>query len=96
MIEEALKKYGIVDDKFYRLAMLHSVLTELGIINMQRESFTSVWFRRRIEKGSLIFPDKSNKTDRWLLTGKQIRSIVKAFVPGGKGHYDYREDNNDA
>lgn len=92
MIDEILKKYGIVDNKFYRVAILYQVLTDLGIINMQRKSFTSVWFRRRIEAGSIILPKKHDNSSYWFISGKQLEGIVRAFIPEGKGYYNYQED----
>lgn len=93
MIDEILKKYGIVNNKFYRLTMLYKVLTDLGIINMQRKSFTSVWFRRRIKKGSIILSEKHDNSAYWFISGEQIEGIVRAFIPGGKGYYNYENNN---
>ncbi len=92
MIDEAMQKYGIDRmDKFYPLSKLHSVLLDLGIINMQRQSFTNSWFKLRIKHQKLILPQKPDLS-KYKLTGQQIKKIVEAFVPGGSGYYDYRED----
>lgn len=92
MIDEMLKKYEIEEDRFYDLGKLHEVLFGLGLTALKRSSFTTAWWDRRRKKGTIIFPDKSSRVEEWRMTGKQLKDIVKAFVPGGRGHYDYREN----
>ena len=87
MVNEALKKFGIEENKLYPLRFLYNVLYEIGIIRMTRESFTSDWFDRKVIAGEIIVPNKLKKTHNWYLTGKQIAEITRAYLPGGKGEY---------
>ena len=88
MIDEVLATYNLKDDKYYRLDQLYQIMQDIGLINMNRSSFTSDWMRRKIENKELVLPEKMNHAI-WYLTGKMIKDIVRAFVPGGKGSYVY-------
>ena len=88
MIEEELLKYNLEEGKYYRLDTLYTIMQELGIINMKRGSFVSDWIRRKRENGTLILPQKA-RHDIWKLSGRVIKDIVKAFIPGGKGEYNH-------
>lgn len=90
MIEEALQKFAIESNKYYKLTILYKVLYEVGLTRMKRSSFTTDWWERKINQGTLILPEKQ-PTEKWKLSGKQIREIVFSFAPEGKGSYDYRD-----
>jgi len=90
MIDEALAIYNLKNDKYYRLDQLYQIMQDIGLINMTRSSFTSDWMRRKIESKELILPPKMNHA-YWRITGRMIKDIVRAFVPSGKGSYDYNQ-----
>lgn len=90
-VDETISKYNLIDHKFYRLNTLYLIFQELGVVNMKRESFTSDWIRHKMQKGALVLPPKP-KGDLRKLSGKMIKDIVKAFVPGGTGSYNYETD----
>ena len=63
------------------------------------------WIRRKIAKGLLILPRSSSHFAKFHLYGEsrkagakyemtreQIDNTVKAFLPGGVGFYDYRNN----
>ena len=88
MVNEALEKFGIQENKLYPLRFLYDVLYEIGIIRMTRESFTSDWFDRKVRAGEIVVPKKLTKTSNWYLSGKQIAEITRAYLPGGTGEYN--------
>lgn len=61
-----------------------------------------MWIYRQEEKGNLILPrsttdfKKSQGTRRLgavrIFTKKQLTDIVNAFLPGGKGYYNYKNE----
>jgi hypothetical protein len=91
MIDEILKKHEIVDYRLYRISKLYDLLTDIGLINMKRSGFTTNFINRKANQGKLELPRKG-AFDRHYLTGKQIRGIVLAFIPGGKGSWSYKEE----
>jgi hypothetical protein len=65
------------------------------------------WIRRQIEKGNLVLPRstthfasvhlKSGYRKQgavYQLSMEQIQDVVKAFLPGGTGYYNYQESND--
>lgn len=95
MIDEILNKYDIQPNKFYTISDLHKVMQELGLTNTSRSSFTNDFINRKINKGSLVLPPRSDNSQIWRITGKQLKGIVESFVPGGKGSYNYQDDESD-
>ena len=91
MIDEALAKLDVKPNRFYTLSKLYDVLSEIGLTNMKRSSFTTDWVKRRVDKGVLTLPPKHG-FERWKITGKQLEAIVRAFVPGGVGYYHYNNE----
>lgn len=89
-IDEVFKKYEVEPMRFYPAKKLYEIMYELGLVRMNRDSFTRNWIERKVKKGRLILPEKE-LTAHWWLTGKQIREIVYAFAPGGKQRYDFKK-----
>lgn len=64
---------------------------------------SQMWIYRQEEKGNLVLPrsttnfKKAQGTRKLgavrLMTQEQITNIITAFMPGGKGIYDYRKHN---
>lgn len=63
------------------------------------------WLRRQIKRGNLFLPRSTTHFAKFHIEGDdrkagavyqmtmtQIQKVVKAFLPGGIGHYDYKED----
>jgi hypothetical protein len=88
MLEEIYEKFKIVDGQFYKLTDLYNVLLEAGLIKIKRNGFTNAWWNRKILRGQLIVTPKTFSHENWGLTGKQLKEIVNAFLPGGAGFYD--------
>lgn len=65
---------------------------------------SAAWLRRQEEKGNLIVPKSTTDFKKAygarrngavrLFSKTQIDDIVKAFLPGGKGYYNYTEEEN--
>lgn len=91
MIDEILQKHEVIDYRLYRVSKLYEVLTDLGLIKMKRSGFTTNFINRKINQGKLKLPPKG-AFDRHYITGKQIKGIVLAFIPGGKGSWSYEEE----
>ena len=89
IIEAIFKKYGIIDYRYYKAGILYVLLTDLGIINMNRFNFSSDFINYNIKKGKLIMPPKE-KSGRWKFRGSQMKEIIQAFLPGGTEFWDYR------
>ncbi len=90
-VDQVLEQYQLKPMKYYHLGMLYTIMNELGLVAMNRRSFTRDWFYRKVRSRKLILPEKPLKA-HWQLTGHQIRRIVICFAPGGAGRYDYREE----
>ena len=85
-------------NQFYKYTIkdLVAAFSQAGLI------VSRSWIYRQEEKGNLIIPSsttdfkkaqgtrKSGATR--LLTENSIKSILKAFLPGGTGFYDYHKD----
>lgn len=91
-LQELLQKYQLNPNKFYPTSKLWEIMLDLGLTNHSRLGFTTGWISRKVDRGELILPNKG-KYDRHKFTGTQIASIVAAFVPGGVGKWDYREES---
>jgi len=63
---------------------------------------SQMWVRRQEAKGNLKLPKSTTDYKKpqgsrklsfiTVLTEQQIQSILKAFLPGGKGYWDYTKD----
>jgi hypothetical protein len=93
-LDEALKKYNLTKTRYYNLNMLYTIMTELGLVAMNRDSFTRDWFSRRVEAGAITLPRKPVNA-HWRLTGDQMKKIIIAFAPGGTGIYDFRKEKHE-
>lgn len=84
-------------NKYYRISTLVKAFTEAGIPRSE------MWIRRQEYKGNIKLPrsttdfKKPQGTRKMaavrVMTGRQIQAIVKAFLPGGPGCYNYEESN---
>ena len=92
MLEKLLIKYNIQLDKYYRVAILHKIMLEMGLTGTNRKSFSRDFINRKINNGQLVLPDKKDDYAYRYITGKQIKGIIEAFMPGGKSYYNYEED----
>ena len=60
------------------------------------------WIYRQEQRGNLIVPKSTTNLKKArgvrkrggvrLFTKRQIEGIIKAFLPGGTGYYDYRKE----
>lgn len=91
MIDDILQKHEIVDYRLYRISKLYEVMSDIGLVSMKRSGFTTNFINRKIHQGKLELP-KKGAFDRHYLTGKQIKGLVLAFIPGGKGSWSYKEE----
>ena len=82
-----------MNNQYYKIGELHKALIEAGIPHSKS------WIRRQELKGNLKLPRsttdfKKSQGSRKLaavrmLTDSQIKEIVQAFLPGGKGYWSY-------
>lgn len=91
MIDQVLQNHNIEPDKLYATTVLYDLMFEIGLTNMKRESFTTDFINRNIAKGLLVLPTIALR--KRFFTGKQMEGIIRAFLPGGKGFYDYEKDS---
>ena len=68
--------------KLFPRAELDKALAEAGLISFQRNGYP--WILRREKMGRLVCP-RDPATGIRIFTEKQIKEIVKAFSPTGKG-----------
>lgn len=87
-INPIFESNNINDNRLYPVTTLHKIMTDIGMTRMKRSSFTTDFINRKIHTGELIMPPKA-AFDRWRLTGRQMKEIVLAFMPGGDGFWSY-------
>lgn len=92
IVEEALKKFGIKDNRVYGLLELYKVMDEIGIVTCNRWSFASDFVNRNIKNGNLVLPQRPERKP-WKIYGYQLREIVEAFMPGGSREWKYATTN---
>lgn len=93
-IDKVLAEHNLEPLRYYDLAVLYTIMTDLGLVSMNRDSFTRDWFSRKVKIGKIVLPQKPAGI-RWQLSGHQIKQIILSFAPGGEGKYDYREEANE-
>ena len=84
-----------MNDYKYTIKDLISAFKERGM------TISSLWLRRQEQKGNLIVARSSTNFKKFgmnkpsgavrLFTQQQINDIVEAFLPNGKGYYNYNE-----
>ena len=89
-MNDVFDRYQLDDQKYYRLNTLYFIMNDMGVVSMNRTSFTTDWMRWKMQSGELTLPMK-RKHAVWRFSGKTIKDIVRAFVPGGKGSYVYQD-----
>jgi hypothetical protein len=67
--------------KYKTTAELRKKLKELGLPSHYRTIY------RRIKTGKLVLP-KDPMTGQYLIPENEFEDIIKAFSPGGEGHYE--------
>ncbi len=77
-----------VNSTYKGIPYLHQKLVEAGIVSYKSiNNFRSKWLKPLEDKGKLILPRHPQNTRIRLVTEDQIKGIIEAFSPGGKGRY---------
>lgn len=86
-----------MSEKYYTLGLLYKAFHEAGMPHSES------WFRRQEDKGNLKFMRsttdfKKTQGTRKLgavryVTESQVKQIVQAFLPGGKGYWSYEQSS---
>ena len=90
--DKIIAAYTIDPDHLYDLTFLYDLLNEIGLTRSERNNFNSSWFGKKIKDGSIKIPGKPKPRSMWHIRGKDIEGIVRAFLPGGVGYYNYEEN----
>lgn len=73
-------------NKYYPIGVLLEAMKEAGASWCTR---TAMYHHERA--GRLRFPRAANGRGDRLVTEKMIEEIIEAFLPGGKGEWDYEK-----
>lgn len=100
IIEEEFQKQGITHDKMCTSEDMFKVMIGCGLYYHYKsfDSWRGGFFHFHVRKKHMILPDipRTGKVQKFYFTGKMLKNILVQFLPGGKMHYDYREDSDAA
>lgn len=80
--------YNYTNEIYKGTSELHKRLVEAGIVSYKSKiNWMNQWLYPLERKGKLMIPRHVNNPRIRLMTEDQIKGIIKAFSPGGKGYY---------